>query len=349
MTTEQKPPLPKLYIAKELVDQLGDNMQKRRTVPDLAFPSLPMLNDLSFGLPRRKLIVIGARPSHGKTAFMSQLAVDLAFGGAKVLILSYEESVEQLLERAFCNLYRVDNRHLQRGRFNEYTEQYLKFSKDIFKLPLVMTDCAGKSCKDLGDLIEQMPANARPDVIFVDYLQAIKGLGSLQQGTERSTLDEYIKYFRAMCVYYNIAGVLMSQINRSTEIGRQKDVGPKIHQLKGTGFLEEHPDMIMLLHWLYKTTGKKADYNRVWVDVAKNKSGETGKRLLHFEPEYYRYSDAKTQEIDENVDKSRERRGEVPDEPVIDKEAERVKNLFGGTFVKQESKGRSRRGKNKDD
>lgn len=323
---------PTLYIAKDLIGRLGDNLQARRNTPDFSITSLPTLNQKIFGIPRKKLTIIGARPSHGKTSFMSQLAMDIAIGGAKVLILSYEESMEQLLERCFCNMHKVENRHLLRGRFVEYTNQFLSFSERIKKVPLALTDCAGKSCKELSDMIERMPQNARPDVIFVDYIQAIKGLGSLQQGAERTALDEYIKEFRKMCVHYNIAGVLMSQINRSTEIGKTKDTGPKTHQLKGTGFLEEHADLIILIHWLYKTTGKSSDYNLVWVDVAKNKSGETGKVLLDFEPKYYHYQDAKKPMMDEDDDKPIKTKRKV-NNPVATEEQEKLRAVFGGSYV----------------
>ncbi len=256
MTTEAT-----LYIAGDLVTNLGKSLSLRTTTPELNISSLPKLNDKIFGLPKRKLTIIAARPSHGKTSFMSQIAKDLAMAGKKTLILSYEESKEQLMERLFCNMAKVPNRDIQRGLFYKYEDMFEDWAKHMKKIPLALTDCGDKDCRALALVLDTMPVDLRPDVIFVDYIQAIKGLGSLQQGNERSMLDEYIKHFRKMAAHYNFAGVLMSQINRSTELVRSKDQGPKIHQLKGTGFLEEHAYLVLLIHWLYKTTGKQSDYH----------------------------------------------------------------------------------------
>ena len=92
--------------------------------------------------------------------------------------------------------------------------------------------------------------------------------------------------FRSIC----------SQVNRT--MADEKNKEPQLHQLKSSGFLEEHADVVYLLSWPYKylkpVDGKVASYDQFHkfiVYIAKNKDGQTGYRKLKFTPEYYLFED----------------------------------------------------------
>lgn len=256
---------------------------------------MPQLNNKLWGIRRGKLTVIGARPSHGKSTFVLQAAKDLALEGHNVLFLNFEMSNAETAERLLCNMYRINNRDLLMGKFNEHRHQFNNFQDDVQSMQLVFSDCVGSSWKEIDTLLNNM--TVKPDVVIIDYIQAIKGVGVMDLGQ----IDEYIKKFREMAVTYNYAAVLVSQINRSAAQG--KDHTPHVHQLKGTGFLEEHADVVILLYWPYKTNPSGEEPKKYWLDIAKNRGGITGSVRLDYIPEYCLFTDPSKPKDPEDVSK----------------------------------------------
>ena len=126
----------------------------------------------------------------------------------------------------------------------------------------------------------------KPKVIVLDFIQAIP-----ESSTEsKRFIDEYIRAFREMAVTQEFAGVIISQINRSNPDAKNKQ--PQLHQLKGSGFLEEHADLVLLLDWKHKSVGT-GDKEEFVVNVAKNRNGRTGYVKLRYTPQYYRFEDWK--------------------------------------------------------
>lgn len=293
---------------------LVKELEERPREPELAITSMPQLNRKIWGLRRGRLTIMAARTSHGKSALSLQVAKDLALSGKRVLYLSHEMTVEEMSERLFCSMEEVDNQVLLEGGFKTVAHKYAAWCGKIQNTNLVLSDQVGKTWKEIDDLLEDM--NPRPDVVFLDYIQAIKGAGTMDVGV----LDEYIKNFRTMAKRYNYAGVLVSQINRSGQTVKG-DKSPEIHQLKGTGFLEEHADVIVLLFWPHLVDSSKpaAEY---WVHVAKNRSGRTGHIRLSYEGKYYLFKD---RSVDEPAN---------PED--ISKEAQRMAELFDGKVLKDE-------------
>lgn len=249
----------------------------RAKEPELPLVSLPLLNKKIWGLRKGRLTVIGARTSQGKSAFVSQVACDLSSQGKSVLFLSLEMCQEEMHERILCYTQRIDNYHLLTGHYDTYEEKITNHPKEISKWSLSFSDCIGKTWKEIDDFL--IGIRTKPDVIILDYVQAIKGTGK----NDKENLDEYIRHFREMAIRHNFAGILCSQVNRANQDNEDKE--PKLHQLKGTGVLEEHADVVILLYWKDKT---KKDYQ---IEVAKNRNGRTGYIKLNYTPEYYLFTE----------------------------------------------------------
>ena len=154
-------------------------------------------------------------------------------------------------------------------------------------LRIVMSNDFGQSWKDIERFLSVL--TVKPDVIIVDYIQAVAKASVEGKGF----IDEYIRKFREMCITHNIAGVIVSQLNRST-VEDGKSV-PNLHNLKGSGFLEELADLVVLLEW----TGKKQQNNDFVVNVAKNRNGRTGFIKVKYEPEFYKFSDFPVEDMGE--------------------------------------------------
>ncbi len=284
----------KLKSIYQLTKELESIMMNRLSEPELPILTLPELNRKIHGFHKRKLTVIGARTSHAKTSFSLQLAYDVAKQGKEVLFLSLEMDKVDMLERLFCNVKKIDNYELLCGNFaKDYKKEWIEFNEEIKIIPLIFSDCIGKNWKEIDELIRKL--TIKPQMIVLDYIQAIKGDGF----TAKDKIDDYILNFRKMAIEHNFAGVLCSQVNRSNESESNKF--PQLHQLKGTGVLEEHADIVILLYYKFKSTEKEEDKNEFWFSVAKNRNGRTGSLKIKFIPEFYLFEEFNTNKINATI------------------------------------------------
>lgn len=252
-------------------------IQQRQGKPEIEIPFLSALSDRIWGLQRKKLIVVGGRTSQGKSAFALQLAYHSAKQGFRTYLFSLEMGAEELVERLLCQLARIPNHELLSNpqMHKDKAAQFAEFLKD---LPLVITYKIGSTITELYQVIEDLP---KPDVVIVDYLQAIRNLK-----TDRlSEINDYILQFRELAVKKNFAGVMVSQINRAAMDANDKR--PQLWQLKASGTIEEHADTVLLLHWDYFYTGAIEKSNEIEVIIAKQRNGITGTIKAGFEPQYY--------------------------------------------------------------
>lgn len=276
----------------EYLPLLQETLKKRGLVPEMPIRSLPDLNHKLWGIKRKKVTLIAARPSIGKSALSMQIAYDLALGGKRVLVLSLEMTVEDMLERLFCYEYKINNQELMRGHYNKYAEKFELFSKEIKKLKLAFSDCIGKNWQEVDQILQTL--DPKPDVVFIDHINAIKVAGNA-----KAAIDDYITNIVSIAKHQNIAMVLCCQINRDNQ--KDDDKTPQLHELKGSGNLEEAADIVMLLHWPHKYAkdGQPSSINKYVVIVGKNRNGPTGYVDLKFEPEYYRFSNPDVMEVKE--------------------------------------------------
>lgn len=269
----------------DYIPEFESLMLSRTAVPELPISSLPLLNSKTWGIRPNKLTIIGARTSAGKTSFCLQVANDLAVSNP-VLYLSFETKPDELLERLFCLRYRIDNFDLLTGGFGKYQAEFLEFKDHLKNLQFVVADGLGKNWRELNKFIESL--TVKPKAIFLDYIQAIPS--SSTDGKE--FIDEYIRQFRTMSIKYGFAGIIVSQLNRSNVEGDDKT--PQLSQLKGSGYLEEHADQVILLHYPHIHDNKK-DQGEYIIHLAKNRTGRTGYIKVKYTPECYRFSDLPTE------------------------------------------------------
>lgn len=255
--------------------------------PQINLKSLPTLNDKIYGLNRKRLYVIGGRTSQGKTTLAMQMAMDLADQGLNTYFLSFEMDEREVYLRMLSNLCEIDANHL-RYHVSQHKGKVEAVIKYLEPFPLLLTYNVGITMDELKRLIEDLAeSDNKPDVVIVDYIQAIKKIDL----DKLTTMNNYIVDFRTLCVEHNFVGIMVSQINRAAM--DEKEKRPNLWQLKGSGVIEEHSDVVMLCHWDYFYTNdlsKRKDYKIV---VAKNRQGNTGSIDINYIPEFYKFKDEK--------------------------------------------------------
>jgi len=274
----------KIIPVRELLSGTEKELLSRGGAPKFPLSTLPEFNTKIWGL-HKGLTVLGARSSMGKSAFALQIARDLADQNIPVLFLSLEMDEQSMVERLFCSMMRVDNFDLISGEFNKQEEIRVKwntFKNFMSKAKLLLTCGIGKSFGEVTNLLERL--DPMPRVVIVDYIQGIK-----QSEKERSELNEYIRSFRQLMLQKNCVGILASQMNR--QIIDNTDKRPSLENLKSTGVLEEHADMVLMLFWEWFYTRKEEDKNKYEIIVGKNRNGRTGSHKLFYTPEWYLFTE----------------------------------------------------------
>ena len=272
-----------LKSIKSWSNGVKEELLARADRPELSLTSLPDFNHKLWGL-KKGLTVLASRTSQGKSSLMLQWCYDLAMQGIPTCLFSLEDDVPTIIEKLFCQQRKIDNYSLMKGDFalsKGLQDEWDRFVETIPKTLLISCGI-GSTFDEINYMVESL--TPKPKCIVVDYIQAIK-MGSKN---ERENLNEYIRQFRAVCIKNGIAGILVSQMNRMAagEEGRLS-----LENLKSTGVLEEHAELVILLQWNYFYDRKEATKNEYTILIAKNKRGRTGKHIINFFPEYYRFEE----------------------------------------------------------
>ena len=278
------------------------DMKDRRK--DLEITSIPKLDDLLWGLNRQKLVIIGGRTSQGKSTLMLQMAFDFAKKGKVVLFFSLEMTLTVCLTRLICSHCEIDNRIIQTGQLYKFdaenSKNMTKLNEELKKAKFMIIQSEGKTFGDINQMVEMISEPV--DAVFIDHIQQIK---TPSKKNKKEAIDDYLINLRAYAIQKNFCAIVGSQINRGTHDGH-KIRKPALWELKETGSLEEHADLVLLLHWesFYSTEETNAEF---LINVAKNRDGETGAINCAFLPQFYKIKESHGPEPD-SIAKNEENR-----------------------------------------
>ena len=267
--------------AKEIYMDVCELLEARSLKKEeLPLNFIPPVSAMINGLTRGELVVVGARPSNGKSIFCLQVGLSLALAGAKVHFCSLEMNKITCGERLISNLAKVNTIDLQTGKalalyksnpVNAITLGY----NHLVDANFTFSDAIGFTWEEIETLCEGMK---NIDVLIIDYIQMI----SAQDRLKKETIDEYIKKLRVMAQKKKICVVLASQINRAGATAAM----PQMHELKQTGCLEEVADKVFLLHYNYFYTKDINELNKYEIILEKNRQGRTFKHECKICPEF---------------------------------------------------------------
>lgn len=232
-----------------------------------------------WGIHRGELLIIGARPSQGKTSLCIQIAHDLATSGFVTYFVSLETSRMGILERLFCQKCSISNEQMRMGIISDGVKEKMEqFKTWLHDVPLLITDRIGYKFSDITNILTHV--KPRPDVLILDYIQMIGTYGM----SKLDAITEYIRQLKELATEHNIALIVASQINRgNTERTNQR---PLMSDLKGAGALEETADAALGLYWNMKNEDCK-DPHLFEIAVMKQRDGATGIVKVDFFPQFY--------------------------------------------------------------
>ncbi len=259
------------------------------------------LDERTSGLQPSDLIIIAARPSMGKTAFVLNIAAHAAIEkGKTVAVFSLEMSKEQLVLRLLGSESRVDAHKLRTGHLSDRDWTPLSNAAGrLAEAPIFIDDTAAISVLEMRAKARRLKADAGLDLIVVDYLQLMRGRGD--EGSREQEISNISRSLKALAKELQVPVVALSQLNRAVETRPGREKRPMLADLRESGAIEQDADVILFIY-------RDEVYNKcecphdgeclcgrrgvAEVIIGKQRNGPIGKVDLTFINRYTRFENA---------------------------------------------------------
>jgi len=240
------------------------------------------------GLQPSDLILVAARPSMGKTAFVLNIAQHVAFREAKsVAIFSLEMSKEQLVNRLFSLEARVDAQALRTGNLSDADwEQLIEGAGIIGDSKLIIDDTPGISISEMRSKCRKYKLEQGLDIIIIDYLQLMSGSGRGNESRQQE-ISDISRSLKGLARELNVPVVALSQLSRAVE--QRPDKRPMMSDLRESGAIEQDADVIM---FIYRDDYYNKDSELKGISeiiIAKQRNGPIGTVNLAWLPQYTKF------------------------------------------------------------
>jgi replicative DNA helicase len=248
--------------------------------PTSLLTGLPRFDRITGGLKGSDLVIIGARPSVGKSAFSLFLSKLLCEQGHRGLFVSLEMSSEQIATRLLAAESGVPYTRIQDGYLAKADPELLATGKEKFvNLPLVIDDKANQSIADIQVKARRELARGGLDFIVVDYLQL-----AAAETSSYESVTEVSKGLKGIAKDLDIPVIALSQLSRMIE--QRESRKPMLSDLRQSGQIEQDADLIA---FLYVPDKRKKD--ELCLIVEKHRNGECGSIMYNFEKKTQRFTE----------------------------------------------------------
>lgn len=245
---------------------------------------LPSLDRKTLGLKASELIILGARPSVGKTSLALQIARASAEVG-NVAIVSLEMSRQSVVLRMLSGITGIAMMRLQMGRLTN--PEWLKLTRavgDLARLPIQIDDSSTLNIHELRSRTRRLHKSWKLSLLVVDYLGLMSSPGTDSREQEVSRISRGLK---AIAKELEIPVLGLSQLSRAG-VSRSSH-RPQLSDLRDSGSLEQDADMVIFLH---REEGKEAeDSQPMEIIIGKQRNGPVGGWDVLFRPTNMQFAD----------------------------------------------------------
>ncbi|MDD3436616.1 MAG: replicative DNA helicase [Candidatus Gastranaerophilales bacterium] len=248
------------------------------------------LDNLTNGFQKSDLIILAARPSMGKTAFVLNIAQNVAIKSKiPVAIFSLEMSKEQLVQRMLCSEAEVDTQKIRTGNMQRKDWDKLALAMNEFaEAPIYIDDTPGCTLTDIRAKCRRLAMEEKHlGLVVIDYLQLMEGSGKEERIQQISAISRGLK---TLARELDVPIIALSQLSRAVE--QRKDRRPMLSDLRESGAIEQDADIVMFIYRedyynreegddeAPKATGKEGKSDII---IAKQRNGPVGNFELIFQ------------------------------------------------------------------
>lgn len=246
------------------------------------------LDRMTAGFQRNDLIIVGARPSVGKTAFALNIAQNVAIKtGENVAIFSLEMGAEQLVMRILCAEGNIDAQRLRTGSLTD--EDWAKLTMAMGSLSnagIFIDDTPGVRISDIRSKCRRLKQEHGLGMILIDYLQLILGSGRSGENRQQE-VSEISRSLKQLARELQIPVIALSQLSRGVE--QRQDKRPMMSDIRESGSIEQDADIVAFLYRDDYYDKESENKNIIEIIIAKQRNGPTGTVQLAFVKEYNKF------------------------------------------------------------
>ena len=240
------------------------------------------------GFQNSDLILVAARPSMGKTAFVLNIAQYMAFKqNLSVAIFSLEMSKQQLMNRLLSMESRVNSQSMRTGNLkDEDWGKLIESAGLIGESRLIIDDTPGITVRELRSKCRKYKLEHGLDIIMIDYLQLMSG-GGRGSDSRQQEISEISRSLKALARELNVPVVALSQLSRAVE--SRTDHRPMLSDLRESGAIEQDADVVMFIDrddYYHKDSEMKGVAEII---IAKQRNGPIGTINLVWLPDYTKF------------------------------------------------------------
>ena len=276
-------------VVLEALDKISSAAKNRGAVTGVPTGFKDLDGYLS-GLQPSDFVLVAARPSMGKTAFVLNVAENVAIKqGITTAIFSLEMSNVQLVNRMLSLESTVDADKLRKGRLDSSDwGKLIEGADSIAKSHLIIDDTPGISISELRSKCRKYKMENDLGLVIIDYLQLMSGSGRRSDNRQQE-ISDISRALKALARELNVPVVTLSQLSRAVE--QRPDHRPMLSDLRESGAIEQDADVVMFLYrddYYNKDTDIKGIAEII---IAKQRNGPIGTVKMAWIPEQTRFAD----------------------------------------------------------
>ncbi len=282
-------------VVLNALDRIEKASKSKGTVTGIPTGFIDLDYKLS-GLQPSDLILVAARPSMGKTAFVLNIAQYVAFKKEKsVAIFSLEMSKEQLVNRLFSLESQVDAQALRTGNMKDSDwEKLIEGAGIIGQSKLIIDDTPGISVSELRSKCRKYKLENDLDLIIIDYLQLMTGSVGRSSESRQQEISEISRSLKGLARELNVPLIALSQLSRAVE--SRPDKRPMLSDLRESGAIEQDADVVMFIY-RDEYYNKDSEYKKqAEIIIAKQRNGPVGTVHLAWLGEYTKFANLSRQD-----------------------------------------------------
>lgn len=242
------------------------------------------------GMQPSDFILVAARPSMGKTAFVLNIADHMAFREEKcVAIFSLEMSKEQLVNRMLSLESRVDAQQLRTGDLKDSDwEKLIEGANIIGKSKLIIDDTPSISITEMRAKCRKYKLEHGLDIVIIDYLQLMSGSTGNKNDSRQQEISDISRSLKAMARELNVPVIALSQLSRAVE--QRPDHRPMLSDLRESGAIEQDADVVMFIYRDDYYNKDSENKGIAEIIIAKQRNGPIGTVNLVWLPQYTKFA-----------------------------------------------------------
>lgn len=281
--------VPIRQVVLNALDKIEKSSKSKGTVTGIPTGFIDLDYKMS-GLQPSDLILVAARPSMGKTAFVLNIAQHVAFKeDAATAIFSLEMSKEQLVNRLFSLESQVDSQALRTGNLkDEEWEKLIEGAGIIGKSHLIIDDTPGISISELRSKCRKFKLEHDLKLVIIDYLQLMSGRAGGRSESRQQEISDISRSLKGLAREISVPVIALSQLSRAVE--QRPDHRPMLSDLRESGAIEQDADVVMFIYRDDYYNKDTEHPNMAEIIIAKQRNGPIGTVNLTWLPNYTKFA-----------------------------------------------------------